>query len=429
MEKVIYKRLLNYLDKNKLIHDHQFGFRKGRSTVQAIHTIVENVINNIEAGDLTLSIFLDLSKAFDTVDHGLLLRKLEACGIRGVTLDWFNSYLTNRTQFTEVNGVVSSVCDLTCGVPQGSILGPLLFLIYIDGIFSCSKIALTVGFADDTAMEYAAKDIRTLISTANNDLVNIAHWFNMNKLSLNATKTKYMILAPRQKLSQVDFEHVDSVKISDVAIKRVVEINYLGVIIDDSLSWNLQIASVCSKVAKANGILSMVKGFVPSYLLRILYFSYVYPSVLYAISVWGSVSDYKMQQIQILQKRSVRLIANADFCAHTLPLFKRFSLLKIVQIYRYTVCLHTHSVIHNLRVHPTPYQNIIRIRAFIDNHDHNTRNHDLFVLPKCRTNFTKLSLLYNSVSIWNSLPIVIKNEMKLGKFKILVKELFMSEMI
>ena len=353
---------------------------------------------------------------------------MEACGIRGVVLDWFDSYLTDRTQFTEANDVISSLRYLTCGVPQGSILGPLLFLIDINGVFNCSKVVLTVGFADDTALEYSARNIDDLMDIANNDLAHFAQWFNMNKLSLNVTKTKYMVVATRQKLSQVDFENITSLKISDITVKRVVEANYLGIIIDDTLSWNPQISHVCNKVAKANGILSMVKNYAPSYLLRILYFSFVYPFLFYAISVWGSVSDCKLYQLQILQKRSVRLIANAAFCSHSLPLFKKYNLLKIRQIYNYTVCMHMHSVIHNLGVKPTPYESIIKFRTFLDNHDHNTRNNEMFVLPKCRTNVGKLSLSYNSVKNWNALPLVVKNEAKKGKFKLLVKKFFMSDM-
>jgi ribonuclease P/MRP protein subunit RPP40 len=423
----VYKRLCSFLEANHIIHEHQFGFRKGRSTTQALHAVAENVIKNIESGKLTLAIFLDLSKAFDTVDHRILLIKLEACGVRGIVLEWFRSYLMDRTQSTEVNGAVSDLQVITCGVPQGSILGPLLFLIYVNGVFSCSNCALTIGFADDTSLQYSEYDIDDLISLANDDLANFADWFNMNRLSLNVKKTKYMVMASRQKLSQLVLSDAGNVKIANVAIERVKEVSSLGIIIDDTLSWKAQIRNVCNKVARGNGMLSRVKGVIPSYLLRTLYFSFVYPVILYGVSVWGAASASKLERIHVLQKKSVRIIANVAFYAHTLSLFKKYDILKIVQVYQYSVCLYTHEIVHGKYSNPTVYRDLINLRAFFENHSHNTRNNEKFILPKCRTDFAKLSISYTAVENWNALPLAIKNQTNCKKFKLLLKDFFISQ--
>ena len=190
LEKVVHKNLYTFLEKNKVLYASQYGFRKNRSTVNAITELVCQITNAIENKQNALSVFLDLSKAFDTIDHKILLRKLEFYGVRGLALNWFQSYLTDRKQYVLYNNVQSQTLDITCGVPQGSVLGPLLFLIYVNDIANCLTHSKLIYFADDTTVSRCIDD---LYKNINSDLDDLTNWFKANRLALNVNKSNCML--------------------------------------------------------------------------------------------------------------------------------------------------------------------------------------------------------------------------------------------
>ena len=192
LERIMYNRVYSHLINHQLLYERQFGFQKNCSTEYAILQLTKEIYESFDENKFTLGVFIDLSKAFDTVNHKILLRKLTYFGIKGVYLDWFKSYLRNRKQFISYNDKSSSILDITCGVPQGSILGPLLFLLYVNDLQKASSIVKPIMFADDTNIFFSDKHITSLFSTMNNELKNIQSWFNSNKLSLNASKTIYI---------------------------------------------------------------------------------------------------------------------------------------------------------------------------------------------------------------------------------------------
>ena len=197
-EKVMYSRLSQFLDTYQILFEKQFGFRKQHSTYMALLTLIDKISKCVQNGDFVVGIYLDFSKAFDTVNHDILFRKLEWYGIRGIALDWFKSYLTGRTQFVTYNGVSSTPQTIKCGVPQGSILGPLLFLIYINGLANTCKTSLPILFADDTNIFTTGKNQHELESNINDELCRISAWLKVNKLSLNIKKTHYMIFTTKK---------------------------------------------------------------------------------------------------------------------------------------------------------------------------------------------------------------------------------------
>ena len=196
LEKVVHKNVYTFLEKNKVVYASQYGFRKNRSTVNAITELVCHITNAIENKQSTFSVFLDLFKAFDTIDHTILLHKLEFYGVRGLAINWFQSYLTDRKQYVLYSNVQSQTLDITCGVPQGSILGPLLFLIYVNDIANCLTHSKLISFADDTTVFSSSKCINDLCKNMNSDLDDLTKWFKANRLALNVNKSNCMLFQP-----------------------------------------------------------------------------------------------------------------------------------------------------------------------------------------------------------------------------------------
>ena len=198
-EKLMFKRLMNFIEENKIIYEHQFGFQKGKSTSQAILDMSTKIVNAIEKRELSCCVFLDFAKAFDTVDHTILIKKLDYYGIRGTALEWFKSYLSDRTQRVSINGELSKDREIKYGVPQGSLLGPLLFLIYINDIRFSSSILNFHLIADDTSIFLSDKNADNLENIINKELQNVSNWLIAHKLTLNLSKSNFLFINPYQR--------------------------------------------------------------------------------------------------------------------------------------------------------------------------------------------------------------------------------------
>ena len=203
-EKVMYNRLLKFLEDYNIIFENQFGFRKLHSSYMALMVLTDKLIKSLENGEFVIAVFLDFSKAFDTVDHAILLSKLSHYGIRGSALQWFQSYLSNRKQYVTYNGVSSPVNTITCGVPQGSILGPLLFLLYINDLGHVCSSTTSILFADDTNLFKSGNDLNKMQDELNSELSKISLWLKLNKLSLNIGKTHFMVFTNKKRLDELN---------------------------------------------------------------------------------------------------------------------------------------------------------------------------------------------------------------------------------
>ena len=238
-EKVVYNQLYDYLAKNKLFHDNQYGFRTKHSTELAVTELIDRVLLNIDNKQVPFAVFMDLSKAFDTLDHKILIDKLHHYDIRGISLMCFESYLYKRTQYVEIDNFKSSPQTITTRVPQGSILGPLLFLIYMNDIPQASSLFKFILYADDTtlfsALDYSlSMDIPASSELINRELSRVGEWLIINRLSINITKTKYMLSHPRQK----DVSHMTlEPTLNREKIEQVDSFNFRGVVIDKHISW------------------------------------------------------------------------------------------------------------------------------------------------------------------------------------------------
>ena len=340
IEKLTYKRLIKFIDKNCILNSNQFGFRKAHSTVHAITSIHEQILENINNNEHTISIYLDLSKAFDCVNHNILLSKLEHYGVRGVALNFFKSYLTNRKQYTVVNGFSSDLLYILCGVPQGSTLGPLLFLLYINDLATASKFSASL-FADDTSLLLKHKNISVLERQCNIELVHINNWFLANKLTANLSKaSKYMLTLGKQRSKHPDHFELE---MGNAVLEKVKSIKYLGVMFDERFNWEDHVSYISSKISCSVGILSKLRYYTNIKTLISVYRSLVDSHLTYALGAWGKAGVTVLQPLRVLQNRAIRFISRA-------PRFRRLDndylnlrILKLDDLYEVAVLKFMHQ--------------------------------------------------------------------------------------
>jgi Reverse transcriptase (RNA-dependent DNA polymerase) len=293
--------------------------------------------------NFTIGIFLDLKKAFDVVPHKILLKKLEKIGIKNTSLQWFTNYLAGRTQKVEINGKLSDIESLTISILQGSILGPILFLCFINDLPNCIEM-LALLFADDTACLLSGPELNPLILKANKELQKLSMWFRANKMAVNVSKTKYIIFKPKGKKAEVGENNGVLFNNNDVSepedqnkifpLERIHDdsenpqnrsFKLLGVLLDEHLSFNQHCTNVCNKLSQANYIINRVKNFLPKNSLKTLYYSLFHPHLLYCLPVFGCTSSKNINKIMIMQKKAIRAISKEKRNAHTADLFKLHS--------------------------------------------------------------------------------------------------------
>ena len=273
IEKIVYHRLSFYLDSFDVIGDNQYGFREGRSTTAAVLSLTDYILRAFDDGKFVVGVFLDLTKAFETVNHNILLKKLEYIGVRGVALRWFQSYLTDRKQYVMFNGSKSDSKQLFYSVPQGSILGPLLFNLYINDLTSLAINMKITLFADDSCFYLANKNLNTLINTINSDLLTVDNWLKCSRLTLNLDKFHYIIFSRRKKIPP----DLPNISIDDHSLKSVNETLFLGITITNNLSWKKHIKIVVNKLYKHKSVLFLTRKYLSRSTMLTLYYSLIYP--------------------------------------------------------------------------------------------------------------------------------------------------------
>ena len=380
-ERIVFNQLYDYMHQNELFYVSQYGFRKIHSTELASVELVDRIRLDIDKGRIPLSVFLDLSKAFDTLDHSIPLKKMNFYGISGIPLQWFSSYLMNRQQLVDYDGTFSSVTILNTGMPRGSILGPLLFIIYMNDIHEASENFHAILHADDTSLFSSLGsfnvslngnnfDKHVLSTNINNELRKIQEWLNINKLSLNVSKTKYIIFHNHQR--NID-SLIPDIRINNQAIERVSEFNFLGLTIDAHLSWNAHIQKISNKVAKSIGILNRLKRYMPPNILRTLYSALILPHFQFSILNWG----FKANRITRLQKRAIRVITNSKYNAHVEPLLKQLNLLKVSDIFHNSLI----KLFYKYKSGNLPHYIMHIFSDATSTHDYNTRSQTILDHP------------------------------------------------
>jgi len=418
-EKVIFERLVSFIEKHSILYEHQYGFRSQHSTVQAILHLVDQISTSIDNKEICTGIFLDLSKAFDTVNHNILLNKLEHYGIRGLAINWMTSYLTDRKQFVEYNSRHSEWKTVKCGIPQGSILGPLLFILYINDISNSSTLLKFILFADDTSAFYSSKDINNC-DLINNELDKVYNWLISNQLSVNITKTKNIVFRSKQKRINLSNYHL---RIDNKIIERKEHFKFLGVIIDEHLTWKEHINTVAGKISRSIGIISKIQFYVSQSSLLNLYYSLIYPYLYYGNIVWGATYKSNLKRLIVLQKRIIRIITKSKYDAHTAPLFHNLNLLNLENIYTLQIGLFMFSVLKNNSI-PKSFKSLFSQSSSF--HSYSTRHNKDLRPHQSRTNVKKFTFTCQGPRIWNSFPEDLKSKPTMACFKSCLKKYLLT---
>ena len=411
-ERCIFNRLTDYATFCNLIPPTQFGFRKGKSTKDALIFITERIYDTFNRGQgaFNVNIFIDFKQAFDTIDHTILLNKLSWYGITGKNNDLISNYLSDRFQSVRIGNSLSPPLAITKGVPQGSILGSLLFLFFITDLSNVSDIFTSVLFADDLDLNIECNNIEQCNQLCNQELQKIFSWSNANKLSINFGRNKsYYIVHSYSNLEANSF----NIQINNHNLENMSEAKYLGVIIDSKLKYDKHINFISEKISKSIGVLyKLNKLKIPKSVLKQIYYSLIYSILNYNICSYAGTYEAHTNRLLILQKRAIRLICGASFLAHCDPLFYQTEILKFHDIYRLNVALYMFDARHT--------------GIFDRDHSYPTRSHQDLMPFHARLTVTKNSMRTVGPNIWNNIPQEIRNIPTKSSFKYHYKKYLIS---
>ena len=398
-EKLVHKRMTSFISRYNIIKLNQFGFQRNKNTSDAILEFLENIYESFDENNLYLSVFLDFSKAFDTISHDILLTKLEFMGFRGPLLSWITSYLSNRSQYVEVGGSSSYPLPITIGVPQGSTLGPLLFLLYINDMENCLNDMNIIHFADDSTLHVKFNRDSNVTAIADNELSSINTWLLANKLCLNIDKTKYMIFYLKNKPPDLN------ISIANTFIGRTDVHKFLGVYIDENLNFGTHTTKLCAKISRGIGILRRLKPLVSQGTLKQLYYAFVYAHFSYAITSYQSAYLNQIQKLKNLINKAIKLVFNLNTIVPALLSEK--CIMNFEMAAEYFSCINIYRIM-KLNSHQFFKD---KIASFQIEHNYLTRASTLEIvdLPFYRLSKSQRSFLYKGLTFWNRIPIDIRN--------------------
>ena len=400
-ERVIYDRFAFFFKTNDIISEKQFGFRKKHSTQNALTLLTDKLAEKIDKSETSIAIFLDLAKAFETVDHQILLEKLHHYGIRGLPLELMKSYLSGRKQCVKCDNHYSVFMDIECRVPQGSILGPLLFIIYVNDLPTTVNRS-AILFADDTCVTFSSKNTKFLINQVNENLKLLNQWFISNKLTVNYTKTNYIVFSGN---GRKDFN--GTIKMGTSTLKRVSSIKYLGLMIDEDLNWKSHVSYLRSKISSCSNIMYKLRYLVPLESCISVYYSRFYSRTSYGIMCWGTACHSVTNPIRVLQNKVVKAMLFKPIDTRIWPLLAETCILSVNDILNLEIAKHVH------KFHANSLPDVFHDQYMLvsNMHSYQTRSSVNKHLAINRTNkdIGKRTSTILGATVWNSISVTMRN--------------------
>ena len=416
-ESNVHKQLLNYFIENNFITTDQSAYLARHNTQTALHRVIDDCIDNICSKTFTGICSFDIKKCFDSIDHDLLLAKIQFYGIKGNTLKWFRSYLTNRNQIVKLNNEQSDKQMVMTGVPQGSILGPLLFVIFVNDISQYVGTATANLYADDTLIYCNGDTMVDVQEKLQNCVDDVSEWYQRNNIVVNTDKSCAMVVRSRRIIPN----HPLDINVNNRKLEQVKVMNYLGMEIDEALTWNEHITKLCKKLAFKVSKLARLKKFLDKDTLKKIYNATIQPCIDYAISVWGSTTNYNLNRVQRLQNHCARIIENNfDYInVRGLELVSIIGWMNIRERFLYFQILLIFKCIYGLA--PTYLTNNVIFDFEVSNRT--TRSHEMNLYMNVPDNeFHKNMLFYSGAREWNKLPNHLKDCYDIVKFKCMLKK-------
>lgn len=405
MERIIYNQIQSYFCKNGLNSVYQHAYKKGHSTVTALAQMTDDWMKEIDDKKIVGSVLLDLSAAFDILDHHVLLNKLCCYGFEPSAVAWIESYLTERKYTVYFNGSYSEQRDVSCGVPQGSCLGPLLFSIFINDFPLILDHATVAAYADDLTIYASAYTTDELTRTLNKALELTEKWMLCNKLVLNRGKTKCIALGSKHSLRETPKLHIS---LGDTEVEQVTVVKLLGFIVDSQMSWNNQVDHIVKMMGSGIAVIKRCRNLMSNHLLKQVVQALVLSHLDYCSIIWSSTSESNMNRLQVAQNKAARLILQCPFRTNVRLMNDSLAWLSVKCRVQYSlICL-----IKNIIITKTPEILHRTLEFFSDTHYHFTRqsSEHRLVLPRCRTNFKQRMMCYRAMVAWNALPFFLVSE-------------------
>lgn len=399
-----------YIEHKNLLHTNQSGFRKNHSCETALCQLTDSWLRHINNGRIIGSVFIDFTKAFDMVNHEVLLNKLEIYGFHSSCLDLFKSYLSNRSQSVLAHGELSSPINISRGVPQGSILGPILFSLYINDLPLYIAPTTCELFADDTSIHHASNDIKKIEINLNKSMINIKDWCNSNDMVLHPAKTKCMLISSRQKRTSLKQLSNLNVVYDSAFIEQVQHHKVLGVTIDENLLWREHVHETTKKLSQSIFQLSKIKKFLDENSRKIFYHAFIQSRIDYCSTIWSNCSASVLKRLASLQKRCIKLVSSNKIQSSEF-LFKYLNIMPLKQRFRYKLSCLMYKIAHG-----TAPGNLNSLFSFGP-----SRLRKRAKYPRPKLNLFKCSFSFSGATVWNSIPYIFRELVSFDKFRLLMK--------
>ena len=416
-EKIFSFYIIEFLDLHNVLYDKQFGFRQRHSTSHAVITLVEKITHALDSGKVVGVVFVDFKKAYDTVSHDILLRKLEAYGIKNNVIRLIKSYLSDRKQYVQYSDGKSDVRGVLHEVPQGSILGPLFYIVYANDFSRASELLFTIMFADDTSVFIEGQSYGNVCQLLNEELEKCDNWIKANKLTLNLEKKTHFMIFHR---SRIKCEGVQ-MALRNENIKETNSIIFLGIIVDNKLKWHEHIIYIKNIVSRAIGIIYKARKYANKQTVKQMYYTFVFPYLIYCCEIWGNTSHTYLDLLIKCQKKIIRIMTFSQYDAHSKPLFMKLHILDLQKLITHRIALMMYK--HSVQLLPVPVSNLFTKNSSI--HRYNTRSCNMLhtkLDPQKAHTLTSVILEFTFGILWKEIyllqsHITVSNTYKKNVFK------------